>query len=145
MEHRGKAIALTERERAAHHFGVELTEVTAEMIEQLPPRGTGLKTEKAKKGGIIMETRTCAMGGVQLQEEFEAVEMFAKAEVPLQKELLRHLNMLSYYIGVIAACGVPVEKVQNHLDAAVEATADENWQGARQSIESCRDAILGSS
>lgn len=33
----------TERERAAAHFGVPVTEVTPEMIEKLPPRGAGLE------------------------------------------------------------------------------------------------------
>lgn len=48
MEERGKGEPFTERERAARHFGVGVTEVTAEMIQELPPRGTGLETGKAR-------------------------------------------------------------------------------------------------
>ena len=48
MDERGESVALTERERAARHFGVDVTEVTAEMIQQLPPRGTGLETGRAR-------------------------------------------------------------------------------------------------
>lgn len=37
----------TERERASEHFNVPATEVTPEMIQQLPPRGTGLGLAKS--------------------------------------------------------------------------------------------------
>jgi hypothetical protein len=48
MEERGQGNPLTERERAARHFNVDASQVTPEMIEQLPPRGTGLETERAE-------------------------------------------------------------------------------------------------
>jgi len=48
MEERGRGDPLTERERAARHVGVSITEVTPEMIEQLPPRGTGLQIGAAR-------------------------------------------------------------------------------------------------
>jgi len=48
MEERGKGEPLTERERAARHFDVEVSAVTPEMIQQLPPRGTGLEMGSAE-------------------------------------------------------------------------------------------------
>jgi hypothetical protein len=39
---------LTERERAARHFDVTPSEVTPEMIQELPERGTGLETGRAR-------------------------------------------------------------------------------------------------
>jgi hypothetical protein len=48
MEGRGKGDPLTERERAARHFGVDVAKVTPEMIQQLPPRGTGLEASAAR-------------------------------------------------------------------------------------------------
>jgi len=48
MEERGKGEPFTERERAARHFGVDASAVTPEMIEQLPPRGTGLEAGRAE-------------------------------------------------------------------------------------------------
>jgi hypothetical protein len=48
MEERGKGIELTERERAARHFEVTPSEVTPEMIQELPERGTGLETGRAR-------------------------------------------------------------------------------------------------
>lgn len=41
MEAIQQGIPLTDLERAARHFGVDPSEVTLEMLEQLPPRGTG--------------------------------------------------------------------------------------------------------
>jgi hypothetical protein len=49
MDERGESVPLTERERAARHFSVDVSEVTAEMIEKLPPRGTGLQTSEARE------------------------------------------------------------------------------------------------
>jgi len=51
MEERGKGEPFTERERAARHFGVDVSAVTPEMIQQLPPRGTGLQTAEARGTG----------------------------------------------------------------------------------------------
>lgn len=48
MEDRGQGIALTERERAARHFEVTPSEVTPEMIQKLPERGTGLENGRAR-------------------------------------------------------------------------------------------------
>jgi hypothetical protein len=48
MDERGESVTLTERERASRHFNVEISAVTSEMIEQLPPRGTGLETGRAQ-------------------------------------------------------------------------------------------------
>jgi len=48
MEDRGQGIPFTERERAARHFGVAVTEVTPEMIQELPVRGTGLDNDSAR-------------------------------------------------------------------------------------------------
>jgi hypothetical protein len=48
MDERGESVPLTERERAARHFNVEISAVTSEMIEQLPPRRTGLATSRAR-------------------------------------------------------------------------------------------------
>lgn len=48
MEPRRQGIPLTDLERAARHFEVDLSEVTLEMLEQLPPRGTGLDTGRAR-------------------------------------------------------------------------------------------------
>jgi hypothetical protein len=48
MEDRGAGNAVTERERAARHFGIAVTEVTPEMIQELPERGTGLETGRAR-------------------------------------------------------------------------------------------------
>lgn len=53
IEERGQGAAFTERERAARHFGVAVTEVTPEMINELPPRGTGLDEGNAR--GILPE------------------------------------------------------------------------------------------
>lgn len=41
MEAIQQGIPFTDLERAAEHFGVDPSEVTLEMLEQLPPRGTG--------------------------------------------------------------------------------------------------------
>ncbi|MBU0778266.1 hypothetical protein KKF82_08415 [Patescibacteria group bacterium] len=41
MGARQQGIPFTDLERAAEHFGVDPSEVTPEMLEQLPPRGTG--------------------------------------------------------------------------------------------------------
>lgn len=51
MEDRGTGNSLTERERAAHHFQVSPSEVTPEMIQELPERGTGLETGRARGTG----------------------------------------------------------------------------------------------
>lgn len=51
MEERERGQMLTERERAARHFNVNVTEVTPDMIQQLPPRGTGLQTAEARGTG----------------------------------------------------------------------------------------------
>jgi len=48
MEERGKGEPFTERERVARHFNVDVSAVTPEMIQQLPPRGTGLQTAEVK-------------------------------------------------------------------------------------------------
>jgi len=48
MEERGSGQMLTERERAARHFNVDVAEVTPEMIQKLPERGTGLETGRAR-------------------------------------------------------------------------------------------------
>lgn len=48
MEERGRGVALTDEERAARHFEVSPSEVTPEMIEQIPERGTGLETGRAR-------------------------------------------------------------------------------------------------
>ena len=48
MEERGQGTALTERERADRHFDVTPSEVTPEMIQQLPERGTGLEIGRAR-------------------------------------------------------------------------------------------------
>jgi len=48
MEERGEGNPLTERERAARHFGVTPSEVSPEMIQELPERGTGLETGRAR-------------------------------------------------------------------------------------------------
>ena len=53
MEARRQGIPLTDLERAARHFGVTVAEVTPEMLEALPRRGTGLDTGRAK--GISQE------------------------------------------------------------------------------------------
>jgi hypothetical protein len=47
MDDNRGSVPLTDRERAARHFGVDVSQVTAEMIEKLPARGTGLEIEKA--------------------------------------------------------------------------------------------------
>ena len=47
MEERGKGDSFTERERAARHFGVSPSEVTPEMIQELPLRGTGLECKES--------------------------------------------------------------------------------------------------
>jgi hypothetical protein len=49
MEGPRTSIPLTDHDRAARHFGVEPAQVTAEMVEQLPPRGTGLQTGQARE------------------------------------------------------------------------------------------------
>lgn len=49
MEERERGQMLTERGRAARHFNVNVTEVTPEMIQQLPTRGTGLEIGKARE------------------------------------------------------------------------------------------------
>lgn len=49
-----QGVPLSDLERAARHFGVTLEEVTLEMLEALPPRGTGLRTGGAR--GISQET-----------------------------------------------------------------------------------------
>jgi hypothetical protein len=36
----GQSVPLTDQERAARHFGVDLSQVTADMIEKLPARGS---------------------------------------------------------------------------------------------------------
>ena len=54
---RGKGTPLTERERAAKHFGVSPSEVTPEMIEKLPPRGTGLDIDQ-----IALDIRDIFLG-----------------------------------------------------------------------------------
>jgi hypothetical protein len=61
MEERGAGNPLTERERAARHFGVAVTEVTAKMIQELPPRGTGLEEGTAR--GILSETQIDQLAG----------------------------------------------------------------------------------
>jgi hypothetical protein len=48
MEDRGAGNPLTERDRAARHFQVSPSEVTPEMIQELPKRGTGLETGRAR-------------------------------------------------------------------------------------------------
>jgi hypothetical protein len=48
FEERGYGFPLQERERAARHFGIAASEVTPQMIENLPPRGTGLETGRAR-------------------------------------------------------------------------------------------------
>jgi hypothetical protein len=48
MDERGAGNPLTERERAARHFGVDPSEVSPEMIQELPERGTGLETGRAR-------------------------------------------------------------------------------------------------
>jgi hypothetical protein len=48
MEERGEGNPLTERERAARHFEVTPSEVTPEMIQELPERETGLETGRAR-------------------------------------------------------------------------------------------------
>ena len=48
MDERGEGNSLTDEERAARHFNVTLSEVTPEMIEELPERGTGLETGRAR-------------------------------------------------------------------------------------------------
>jgi len=55
MEERGKGEPLTERERAARHFNIEVSAVTPEMIQQLPPRGTGLETDTARGSNKNMD------------------------------------------------------------------------------------------
>ena len=45
----GRGTPLTERERAARHFNVDVSRVTPEMIQQLPQRGTGLGNPKASR------------------------------------------------------------------------------------------------
>ena len=72
MDERGQSVALTERERAARHFGVDVTEVTAEMIQQLPPRGTGLETGKAR--------------GADMELLWETEEHFKEAETDYCKK-----------------------------------------------------------
>jgi hypothetical protein len=48
MEDRGEGNPLTDQERAARHFEVNPSEVTPEMIQELPVRGTGLETGRAR-------------------------------------------------------------------------------------------------
>ena len=48
MTERGLGIPKEETERAASHFGIAPSEVTREMIEALPPRGTGLERGTAR-------------------------------------------------------------------------------------------------
>jgi hypothetical protein len=83
----------------------------------------------------------CAIGGLELEKELETVTGFAETETPLQKELLRHLTLLSHHLGVISACGVPVEKAQNYLDSAVEAAVDRSWESVRRNIDSFQDEL----
>jgi hypothetical protein len=47
MEELRQFAAVTDQERAARHFNVDVSAVTDQMIEQLPPRGTGLLEKDA--------------------------------------------------------------------------------------------------
>jgi len=66
-----EGVPRTERERAASHFSVSPSEVTPEMIQNLPPRGTGLGVSKREecmgKGIAILsavESADRALGGI---------------------------------------------------------------------------------
>lgn len=63
MPSSGKGEPFTERERAARHFNVDVSAVTPDMIQQLPPRGTGLETGKAR-GTEEPDIDMSAMGGI---------------------------------------------------------------------------------
>jgi hypothetical protein len=47
-EENGKGTPLTEQERAARHFGIDISKVTPEMVAKLPPRRTGLENQNAR-------------------------------------------------------------------------------------------------
>jgi hypothetical protein len=84
IDGRGKSVPLTDRERAARHFGVDVSEVTAEMIEKLPARGTGLEIEKAIGDDVDIEM---AVGMFLLLHSVPHMDMASSPGIVIDRDI----------------------------------------------------------
>jgi len=101
------SIPLTDQERAARHFGVAPSGVTAQMIEQLPPHGTGLASQPYPIGQVLNS----------VAERLEKTTRDPKIGADLSSQVQQFNKSYSKVLGQMRQC----QNVNKNLDVIVTA------------------------